>query len=229
MSRLTELTRDVWVAPYRVAVGPLDLDSRMTVLRIGNHKLFVISPGPIDDDLKNELQSLGEVSFVVAPNLSHHLHLKNFASAFPASRVVVPARLKEKTSIPAEWCRLEDIEWPEGIQAFAISGLPMLDETVFYHALSKTLVCTDLFFNFSKTGDGLPRFLARLLGVLGRPAMSRTMRFCVRDKEAFRRSTAPLFDLQLDRIIVAHGKTVTELPKITLFQAISDALPMPKS
>ena len=223
MPRLIPLASDIWVASYAVAFGPLNLKSRMTVVRIANTKLVVISPSPIDEDLMGELQSLGEVSFIVAPNLSHDIHLKSFASKFPASRVVVPGRMMEKKSIPKSWYFLKDVDWPEEIQAFAISGLPIIDETVFYHTHSKTLVCTDLIFNFSKSGDGLPRFLAKLLGVLGRPAMSRTMRFSVRDREAFQRSTEPLLDLQIDRIVVAHGRIINEISKVKLILAIGSS------
>jgi hypothetical protein len=98
--------------------------------------------------------------------------------------------------------------WSSDLQGFFIEGLPVLNETVWFHRSSGTLLITDLLFCFSTTNGGLTGLVARALGVRGTLAMSRTMKLLVRDKAALKRSTDALLALPVQRIIVAHDEII---------------------
>ena len=59
--------------------------TRMTIIKLKNNKLLIHSPIPITPypNLKKEIEELGEVKYVVAPNNYHWLYLKDFKKAFP--------------------------------------------------------------------------------------------------------------------------------------------------
>jgi hypothetical protein len=114
-----------------------------------------------------------------------------------------------------------DAPWSAELQGFFIDGLPILNETVWFHPATGTLVVTDLLFCFSPATRGLTAFVATLLGVNGKLGMSRTMKLATRDKRALARSVAPLLALPVRRAIVAHDQIVDAEPSAQLARAFA--------
>jgi len=52
----------------------LEFGTRMTVCRLSSGSLWVHSPIRPNEELRQELNSLGTVRFVVAPVRQHHFH-----------------------------------------------------------------------------------------------------------------------------------------------------------
>jgi hypothetical protein len=103
---------------------------------------------PIDVvEVRSELDRLGPVTWRVAPNLMHHLFQRPCQEAYPDSRLAAPAGLAAKRAdlridMPLS---APPPEWSDWIETKAISGgNPTLDESVFLHRESRTLVLTDL-------------------------------------------------------------------------------------
>merc|ERR1719320_267371 len=61
---------------------PFPLDSTMTIIR-KNGMLTLHSVVPLDDELLKEVNKLGKVSLLLAPNLQHWLFLEGWVKAFP--------------------------------------------------------------------------------------------------------------------------------------------------
>ena len=196
----------IWEARQKVKLGPLEVFTRMTVVRLGDGGLWVHSPVAPAPQLVAALAALGAVRHVVAPNNSHHLHFRAFLEAFPAARgylsAALAARRPELTAIahvgPMTDCWLPDL------RGFFIDGLPQLDETVWFHEETGTLIVADLLFCFAAERSWLVRQLARLLGVHRRLAMSRTLKALVKDRAALLRSANRLLSLDVRRVILAH-------------------------
>ncbi|AMW29443.1 hypothetical protein H6G58_22350 [Arthrospira platensis FACHB-971] len=55
----------------------------MTVIRLANRELAVISPIQSSDRLVSQLGQLGVVKYIIAPNLYHYLFAANFKSIYP--------------------------------------------------------------------------------------------------------------------------------------------------
>jgi len=87
----------LWTADHelRLPMG-VPFPTRMTVVRLTDGSLALISPIPIDDGLAGELAALGPVRHLIAPNLVHHLHLAPAKMRYPAARVLGPAGLAAK-------------------------------------------------------------------------------------------------------------------------------------
>jgi hypothetical protein len=75
----------LWHAQQPLKFGPISLTTRMTVVRLRDRTLWIHSPISPTRVLIEELRSFGRVSYVVAPNKSHHLFFLEFLNAFPAA------------------------------------------------------------------------------------------------------------------------------------------------
>src|SRR5215470_9564532 len=72
------------------------LTSTMTVLRLSDADLLVHSPIELDAERRAQVEALGRVTHLYAPNLFHHLHLGEWIAAFPSARVHAPKDLEKK-------------------------------------------------------------------------------------------------------------------------------------
>jgi len=212
----------LWHATQPLKFGPLALSTRMTVVRLRDGRLWVHSPIAPTPELLAELAALGTVGFVVAPNKSHHLFFLPFMQAHPEAQGFVAAGLYAKRPDLRVFPQLaHPPPWGDELQGFFIEGLTVLDETVWFHAETGTLIVTDLLFCFSRQNRGLTAFVATLLGVNGKLGMSRTMKLATRDKRSLARSVAPLLALPLERIVLAHDQIIEDLPTEQLAQAFA--------
>ncbi|HEX6240133.1 MAG TPA: hypothetical protein VFZ61_04545, partial [Polyangiales bacterium] len=64
--------------------GNFQLPARMSVLPLRDGTLALVSPIPIDDALAAQLDRLGPVSLLIAPNLLHHLYLGAASQRYPS-------------------------------------------------------------------------------------------------------------------------------------------------
>jgi len=221
--RLEAIADGVWVAPAPLRfMGVFAIGTRMTVIRTGGG-LVVHSPIAIDDELKTAIDALGPVRFVVAPNAFHHLFAGDAAKAWPDAKLLAPAALRTKRKdLHIE----DDLEsgppaaWGGDLQTFPVRG-SMLNETVLFHAPTKTLVASDLFENFTHVEHAFTRQYLKLGGVYGKPGWHRFLRFVYRDRAAAKTSIERLLDLDLERIVIAHGDLVTTKPKDTMREALA--------
>lgn len=83
-----------------------------------------------------------------------------------------------------------------------------MDETVFIHRATGTLVVTDSYFNLTNARTAMSRFMFRFVGALGKPGQSRIWRSVVKDKVAMGESTRALLQNDFDRLVMAHGEVL---------------------
>jgi Domain of unknown function (DUF4336) len=212
----------VWYAQQPLKFGPISITTRMTVVRLRDGSLWVHSPISPSPDLIEELQKLGTVRYVLAPNKSHHLFFLAFLSAHPGAQGFIAAGLETKRPDLSRFPRISrEVPWISELQGFFIEGLPILNETVWFHIDSGTLVVTDLLFCISETNQGIAALVSKLLGIHGTLGMSRTMRLAIKDKQALARSVLPLLALPVQRVIVAHDQIINDQPRAKLAQAFA--------
>lgn len=222
MTLTCTVPNSVWHAQQPLKFGPISLTTRMTVVRLRDGSLWVHSPISPTRDLIDELQKLGTVRYVVAPNKSHHLFFLAFLNAYPAAQGFIAAGLELKRPDLSGFPHIpHEAPWPSEIQGFFIEGLPILNETVWFHTDTGTLVITDLLFCFSTANRGIAAWVSQLLGVRGTLGMSRTMKLAVKDKQALARSVRPLLALPVQTVMVAHDQIINEQPVEKLVQAFA--------
>lgn len=207
---LREFADGVWIAHAPQRFFGWQLGTRMTVLRLGDGTLLIHSPIEIDPALRAEIETLGPVAHIVAPNLFHHLHAGDAAAAFPEAKLHGPAGLSKKRPdlrFDAELGEPGAERWPSGLEAHRVRGT-LLDETVFFHEPSRTLICADLIENFGSADDWWTRVYLKAGGIHGKTGLSRMLRLAYRDKKQARRDIDRLLEWNFDRIVLAHGDPV---------------------
>ncbi|MEX2500358.1 MAG: DUF4336 domain-containing protein [Wenzhouxiangellaceae bacterium] len=212
---------EIWSSEYPVKFGPLALKSRTTVVRLTDGLLWVHSPMPISTEFLQDLAEIGDVGYVVAPNLTHHLFYQAFLEEFPNARgFFAPGLDKKVNNLKGEdLSKLQSLPWSQELESVFVAGLPVLNETVWFHIPSGTLILADLLFSFSRTNSVANRAVARLLGVFDQLGMSRTMRWSVKSKDDFKTSIDQIKSWDIRKIILVHDQIVERDAKEQLDQA----------
>jgi len=202
-SALTNLAPDLWIATRRFTNELGVVTSRMTVVRLKDGRILVHSPVPIEQDLRSAVENLGQVAALIAPNLFHHQFISEWRSAFPDAKAFCARGLAAKRSDFKFDGVLEDVsppEWSGQVDQLVIKGIPNYGEVVFFRRPSRTLVVSDVVFNYSPVQAASDPGGADGLGPHSR------IRSAIRDPNALRDSIESVLRWPFDRVIVAHGE-----------------------
>ncbi|WP_306258586.1 hypothetical protein [Pararhizobium sp. IMCC21322] len=87
---LKSFGHDIWIADgsMAVAVAGFHYPTRMAVIRLPNDALFVWSPIPLTDELREQVTALGSVEHLTAPKMAMHsssVHLTGTTAAIAAT------------------------------------------------------------------------------------------------------------------------------------------------
>ena len=210
----------------RVAPG-FYLPVRCTVLRMRSGGLMLVSPLAMDDALAAQVEALGAVEHIVAPNNLHHLFLDDAVLRWPAARVYLapglPAKLsKQGRHVPAHSVLPEGL--PEEVAGVLLAGTPFLGETLLFHAPSETLVVTDFVFNVLAPKGLFTGLILRLVRAHRAFAQSAEVRVLMRDKPAAARSALRVLGLPFTRVVMAHGEVVDVDARARLTAALAKML-----
>lgn len=201
------LDRDLGVVDHRFRVGGLQLGARTTVVRRGDGGVLVISPGPLADEDAAAIAALGPVRAIVAPNLEHHLFLARALARFDEARLHAPAALASRE--PALRIDGPPAAVADGsLRAVEVGGMPRLQETLFVHLPSRTLIATDLVFNLRAPAPLFTRLFMRFNGGFDRFGPTRICRSLCNDRAAVRAAIDRVLAEDFDRVIVAHGRVL---------------------
>jgi hypothetical protein len=214
MTTLTPAPRaidtDLWVVDDLL---PLPLGVRMpiraTIVRCPDGGLWVHSPTPLSPELVAAVEALGPVQDVVAPSRLHDISIGAWGKQFPRARLWAAPGLQVRRPDVAFHGVLDGPEippWMNDIAPLALAGAPALNEVVFFHAASRTLVCTDLLFNVREPATAMTSFVLTLAGTKGRFAMSRAWWRYARDRPALKSSIELMLEWDFARVIPAHGE-----------------------
>jgi hypothetical protein len=208
---LRPLSEEVRVLEVPFRIGGLELGGRMTVVRLPDGGLWIHSPVRLDEATRAEVDALGPVRFLVAPNVMHHVHLGAWAAAYPRAKVVAPAGLRRKRPELRLEVELTDAPDPGYAAVFSqqlMRGMPKLDEYVFLHRPSRTLLVTDLAFNIRESSSWLTRAYLKLCRTYGKLAPTLLLKSMVKDRAALRASLDTVLGWDFERVVVCHGEVL---------------------
>ncbi|MBZ4416083.1 DUF4336 domain-containing protein [Myxococcus sp. RHSTA-1-4] len=208
---LQPVAEGVHVLTVDFRMGGFDLGGRMTVIRLPDGGLWVHSPVRFGPEVRAAVDALGPVRFLVAPNLMHHLALQDWAAAYPEAKVAAPAGLRRKRPelrIDVELGDTPDAGWAGAIDQVLVRGMPKLDECLFFHRPSRTVLVTDLAFNIHRTGSWFTRAYLKLCGAWQRLSPTLITRAVMKDKAAVRASLDKVLAWDAERVVVCHGDVV---------------------
>lgn len=206
---MQQLHSDLWIADSPLRFFGLEIGARMTILRLPGPRILLHSPVAPTAELVREVEALGPVTHLVAPNRFHHLFVGEWLEACPEARVYVAPGLEEKRPdlrIAGVLADEPDPGWADTVDQVVVRGFPLANEVVFFHRPSNTLVATDLAFNVGSSSPPLTRLTFRLIRAYGRLSPTLLERILVRDQAAFRRSLERILEWPFERVVVAHGQ-----------------------
>ena len=206
-SALEMLAPNLWHAERHEHAG-LHIRMRMTVVRRAGGALWLHSPIAIDDALADKLTALGDVRDIVAPNRGHHRFAAAAKRRFPQATLwAAPGLPRKRKKIPFDVVLSEPSVWPE-LESVFLAGAPMWSEHVFFHAASRTLICTDLLFNIRDEPSAVTRVFYRWLGVWQRFGTNWIWRWQTKDRAALGASLDRVVAWDVRRVVMAHGDPI---------------------
>jgi len=213
---LRPIAENVWIVDAgRIKAAGLPLPIRMTVIRLSSGDLLLHSPTRFSHALREELEQLGPVKYLLAPNVAHWMFLPDWQAALPNARVYATPGLAERQQVRRSGLRIDreltDVtpdEWSEDIQLVLLAA-PFFTEIELFHGPSRTLILTDLVQNLAPEGLGVvSRTAANLLGITAPDGKAPAyLRMLLRlGGRAVRLAAARLIALAPERVIFAHGR-----------------------
>jgi uncharacterized protein DUF4336 len=204
----------IWIADgSSVSTGGFHYGTRTAVIRLSDGSLFIWSPIKLTEELRVEVDTLGEVCHLVPPNSLHHLFVDDWRAAYPSAKVYAPPRLRRKRSdidFAADLDNQSPAAWAGEIEQVVVPGCLITDEVVFFHRISATVLFTDLIQQFPKGWfSGWREIVARLDLMVGEePAVPRKFRNTFVNRRAARAALARIQAWPAEKVLMAHGTPV---------------------
>lgn len=217
MDQLLEYVRDqIWILEYPIRFMGMDLFARMTIIKLPNGNLFVHSPCRIDNSLKNEIDNIGKVRFIVAPGNFHHLQVTDFQQSYPdAETFICPGLERKRPDLGFEWIlgNRPDYRWADAIDQVLVRGTKIIWEVAFFHRPSKTLILTDLLENigddYHHSAGLLLRFWWKVVFKMwNNPKAAPEYQVGWGHKKIVKNCLRRILEWQAERVIIAHGELV---------------------
>lgn len=214
---LAEIAPNLWTVTQPLRFLGLEVGSRMTIVRLPSGDLVLISPIRMLPHDRPAIDRLGTVRHIIAPNLFHHLSIASTLALYPNAQVWGVTGLPEKRpdlsfdallSQPGSFEGVLDYFPFQGFEALMPQGSTSINETVFCHQPSGTLILTDVAFNFDETNRLETRLAAQLLGSYKALRPSRLEKWGTRDKAAVAASVKQVLAWEFDRVIPGHGSVM---------------------
>lgn len=205
----------IWLCSYPVRYFGTALDARMTVIRLRDGRLMLHSPCEIDSAMKEGLDALGTVSFIVAPGNFHYLHVPSAQAAFPRAQTFICPGIEYKCPRLRFDFLLGDIApqaWNGELDQVLVRGSRWMWEVAFFHRETHALILVDLIENVT---DRTPRANWQLklwwklvfrMWNRARPAPEYQLGW--RDRNAARAALRRILQWDFDRVIIAHGDLI---------------------
>jgi len=213
---LTEFGPEIWIAdgPVVTAAAGFHYPTRMAVLRLKSGDLVLWSPVALGPELRAEIETLGRIRYLIAPNSLHHTFLADWHRAFPQADVFAPPGLHEKRpdiTLKGEFGATALPGWKGEIDVVVVRGNRITTEAVFFHRASRTAIFTDLLQQFPTVWFiGWRAVIARLdLMVRPEPTVPRKFRLAFTDRAAARAGLRQILDWPTEKVLIAHGTPVT--------------------
>lgn len=218
----------IWVTERPIWFGGVRLRSRTTVVRLSGDALWVHSPCTPTDDVCAALDALGEVRWIVVPNRFHHLQTPATAARYPKALVVGPKSAESRNRHLDSTIGAHEPTYvratPE-LVSIQLGGVPFLDETVFFHPDSGSLIAADLLMSASARDHWTWRIAARIWGRYGKVRTPPDVRMRTRASTAVAESIAQMRALPIQQVLVAHADPITDRPVQQLAEAWDFAIP----
>ncbi|BAZ40230.1 hypothetical protein NIES4101_61910 [Calothrix sp. NIES-4101] len=159
-SGLIQIAENIWTIEatgyvyYRPPIQPrYPYPHRAVVIRLDDGSLFILSPICLTPAIRKDIDPLGTVKYLVSPNHLHHLFLGDWQQAYPQAKIYASPRLAPKRKdLSFDKTFSTDMSEPDWVGQIDWcifgSGNGWIDEVVFFHCQSRTVIFTDFIMDF---------------------------------------------------------------------------------
>lgn len=220
--RLKKVAENIWIVDgelIKMSVGIIDIpfSIRMTIIKLKDRSLWCHSPIKPNKKLFEEINKLGKVRHLVSPNKIHYAYIGEWKKYYPDALAWSSPGVKERARSQHIFikfdCSLENnppASWSEEIDQLIFKGSYVLEEVVFFHKSSQTLIVADLIENFEpkRTKSFLWKNIHKLAGISdpdGQTPIDYRISF-FRQKEQARQCLSRMLKWNPKKIILAHGR-----------------------
>jgi hypothetical protein len=221
INTIKPVDKNIWIVDgaivYMQAYGTnLPFSTRMTLIRLVNGELFVHSPIQLTDNLQSEIEALGVVRHLVSPNKIHYAFIEQWGQVYPNAIKWASPGVRERAkkmgfniTFDRDLAEQPDPAWADEIDQLIVRGSRCIEEVVFFHKSSSTLILTDLIENFEsdKIAPGY-RWLVQLSGAVdpdGKAPLDMQLTFWGGKHQA-RQAVRQMLAWEPDKVILAHGR-----------------------
>ncbi len=221
INTLKPFAKNIWIVDGEaISFYGLPFTTRMTIIRLKNKDLIIHSPIKPTESLIKEINKLGKVAHIISPNKIHYWYIAEFQKYYPKAvtwaspGVRQRAKQYRKEIIFDQNLEIDSpLAWQEEIDQTIILGSRFLEEVIFFHKETKTMIVTDIIENFEAKKISLFfRILTWLAGALspkGGTTIDQQLLF-LGNKEKLKYSIDKIFAWQQEKVIISHGKYLTE-------------------
>lgn len=222
---IQQLSENLWIHTQSFAMQGIEIGTRSSLVAFVPGELLLIGPGPETRGEAQAISALGQVKHVIAPNAFHHLYLAEAKLLFPEATLWAPGAVAKKQPQLA-LNRLKpqaEFPWDASLKTLGLAGT-RLQEYVFFHKESQSLILTDLLFNVLEPQGIKANVLTAIMGTRGKLACSRLVKLAIQDKKALKKSLQTILAWDFERIIMAHGVCVEENARTRFTEALAFVL-----
>ena len=234
-SIFTEFAPNVYTLFYPIRYAGCKFNSRMTVIRLSiTGDLLIHSPCEIDDKMKSEIEKLGtNVAYIVAPGNYHHLHVPSCQKAFPNAKTYICPGVEEKCTNLKYDEVLEDHKPPSNtyendLDQIVLKGNRIINEVVYYHKSTKTLILVDSIENIGDTTpdtNWLLRFYWKyVMFMWNKPKPAPEYQMGWKNKLDAKKCMEDILKWDFQKVILAHGDNIETNAQETVQKAWSGIL-----
>src|SRR4051794_16739466 len=238
-SALAQAADDVWIVndTAMLAAG-LRLPVRMTIIRLSNGALLLHSPVRYSSSVRTELERIGPIKYLLAPNVAHWMFLSEWQRALPEAITFAVPALARRKQVQAAGIRIDrelsddnPEEWSEDIEMVLLRA-PLFCEAELFVKRSRTLILTDVVQNLDPEGLSYPaRAIVRLLGISKPDGKAPVyLRLIIRlGGRPVQAAAQRLISFAPQRVIFAHGEWFDSYATERLRQSLRWLLPASSS
>lgn len=219
---------DIWIAdgPVTADAAGFRYPTRMSVMRLSGGDLVLWDPVQLSDALRREVEGLGNVRYLVAPNGLRHSSVGDWHRAYPVAQVHAPPGLREKRQdirFAGDLGKVAVAGWSGELDVVVVRGNRLIGEAVGFHRPSGTAIFADLLQQVpSGWFTGWRGLVARLdLIVAGQPSVPRRYRLAFSDRRVARAALRRILAWRAGSVLMGCGEPVTERGDAFLRDAFS--------
>lgn len=218
----------VWAAERPFLWNNIDVGGKMAVVKLSDGSLWVHSPVELNVDLRNSLASIGPIAHIVSPNYEHVKYAKEWKDAYPdATLYGCPGLIEKEKGIaydveigqdnkaPAAWGGDIEVCWFD-CEKNPFMGGPFFNEVVFLHAPSRTLIVTDIYWNYP--ADNVPSGTWLWKQGMDKVYLPFYRNFMIDSRSKFETAMARVEAWEFDKVLPCHGDIVTSEAKRALLE-----------